>query len=195
MIRTPLALVMLIFVCCSCASFHGRELPKLDRSELSSEPRLPAISYQCRIGPNPSAPEGGGWPSAPAEVLFCSAFVDARHGPAANDLHIDLAHLNVIRQPIFSLTLGLFTLVSLGILPTYIEEDVTLSVRVEYQGKLAREYVYHDHINTWIEVFLLPWAFSHDPVEIERAADENLLLHFLRDLRKDMPLIVPAEQP
>jgi len=193
MLRNLAPLVLL--ACCGCASFHGRELPKLDRNELASQPRLPAISYECRVGPNPSSPPGGGWPSAAAEVLFCSAFAEARRGPAANDLHIDLAHLNVIRQPIFSITLGFFTLASLGILPTYIEEDVTLSVRVEYQGKLAREYIYRDHINTWIELFLLPWAFSHDPIEIERATDENLLLHFLRDLRKDLPLIVPAGEP
>jgi hypothetical protein len=96
-----------------------------------------------------------------------------------------------MRQPVFTITLALFTICSLGIIPTYASEDLTLVARVEYQGKLGREYVYHDRVNTWAELFLLPFAFSHDPVAVSRSVYENMLLHFLRDLRKDLPTIMP----
>jgi hypothetical protein len=185
-------LVLLLLACGSCASFRGGKLEQLPRDEIASQPRLPAISYQYRSGGEPGSPEVGiGWPSPSAEMFFCSAFTDARRGPAANDLHVDLVHFTEVRQPIFSLTLGLLTLVSLGIIPTYVEEDVTLRARVEYRGAFVREYVYSDRVDTWIELLLIPWAFSHDPVEVERASFENLLLHFLRDLRRDLPQIVP----
>lgn len=183
--------VLLLLGCSGCAAFLGGELARLDPAELRTQPRLPPISYQIRQGANPNSAEmGQGWPSAPAEALFCSAFTGARHGPAEGDLHSDLAHFNVVRQPVFSLTLGLFTLASLGIIPTYIEEDFTLTVRVEYKGQLAQEYLYKDHVSIWIEVFMIFWSFSNDPVETERANFENMLLHLIRDLRRDIPRIV-----
>ena len=183
--------VLLLLGCCGCASFHGEELARLDPQELRTQPRLPPISYQIREGANPNSAEAGaGWPTASSEALFCSAFTGARHGPAEDDLHIDLAHFSVIRQPIFSMTLVLFTIASLGIIPTYAEEDYTLTVRVEYKGQLAREYVYKDHVSLWVEVLLIFWSFTHDPIEIERANFDNMLLHLIRDLRRDIPQIV-----
>ncbi len=177
-------------------SYPSGKLEELDRNELTSQPRLPAISYQFRQGANPNSPDtAGAWPSPTAELLFCSAFTDARRGAAADDLHVDLAHVNEIRQPVFSLTLGLLTLVSLGILPTYVEEDVVLRARVEYQGKFAGEYLYRDRVHTWVEVFLIPWSFVHDPVNVERSTFENMVLHLLRDLRKDLPQVVSAARP
>jgi hypothetical protein len=189
-IQHLLVTVLVGFACCGCAGFRGELLPQLSRSEITSENRLPAISYECKIGPGPNATGGDNlWPGSSAEWLFRSAFVDARNGPAANDLHIDLFFQTEARQPSFTLGLALLTICSLGIIPAYGREDLTLRARVEYQGRLAREYTYGDRIEIWIHLFMIPWSFSHDPVEVERAVHENLLLHFLRDLRKDLPQI------
>jgi hypothetical protein len=191
MFRIQLALALLILACCGCTGFRGNLLPQLDRNELTSGDRLPAISYQCNpvAGLNASVVSAG-WPSPSNEWLFRSVFVDARPGPAANDLHIDLFVQTEMRQPTFTIGLAFFTICSLGLIPTYGLEDVTLRARVEYQGKLVRAYSYTDTEEIWVHVFMIPWAYSHDMVAVERSIYDNLLLHLIRDLRRDIPQIV-----
>lgn len=196
MLRIQLVLALLIFACCGCTGFRGNKLPQLDRNELTPENRLPAISYQCNPIANPIAPAvNSSWPAASNEWLFRSAFVDARPGPAADDLHIDLFLQTEMRQPSFTIGLALLTICSLGFIPTYGQEDISLRARVEYQGKLVRAYSYTDTMELWVHLFLIPWAYSHDMVAVERSIYDNLLLHLLRDLRRDLSQIVPATQP
>lgn len=192
MTRPQLLLALLLLACCSCTGFRGNLVPQLDRKEITPENRMPAITYQVNpsAGPN-TIPSVVGWPGASSEWLFHSAFVDARPALPGEGLHIDLFFQTEMRQPSFTIGLGLITICTLGIIPTYGREDLALRARVEYQGKLGREYTYNDQMDLWIHLFLIPWSFSQDPVAIEREIYENLLLHFLRDLRKDLPQIAP----
>jgi len=196
MLRIQLTLALLVFACCGCTGFRGNMLPQLDRNELTPENRLPAISYQCNPLGGQSAPVvNASWPAASNEWLFRSAFLDARPGPAADDLHIDLFLQTEMRQPSFTIGLAVLTVCTLGLIPTYGLEDVSLRARLEYQGKLVRTYSYTDTMELWVHLVMIPWSFSHDVVAVERSIYDNLLLHLLRELRKDIPQIVSAVQP
>jgi hypothetical protein len=187
-------LPLVFLACCACTGFRGNLLQQLDRKELTPENRLPAISYQLSSSPGSNGVVNApGWPGASNEWLFRSAFVDTRVGPAADDLHIDLFLQTEMRQPAFTIGLAVFTICSLGIIPTYGVEDVSLRARVEYKGQLVRSYSYMDSMEIWVHLVMIPWSFSHDMVAVEREIYDNLLLHLLRDLRKDLPQIVPKD--
>jgi hypothetical protein len=184
---------LLLLACSSCVSFHRGELEQLNAKDLAAETPLPAISYECKPGPGTSPAEGSlAWPGASTERLFRSAFVDAHDSPAANDLHLELRFQSEMRHPFFTFSLGLLTLLSIGLIPTYAHEDLALLARVEFQGQFLHEYEYHDRQNTWVEVFLLPWGLGNDPKDVQQEIFQNLLLHFLRDLRRDLPRIAPG---
>jgi hypothetical protein len=185
-----------LVLCTACASFAGGELPAQSLSELESQQRLPAISYELRsaVTPNLSSPNLVG-PNANVERVFRKAFAETRSGPADNDLHVDLFYESRTRQPIFTMGLAFFTICSLGIIPTYGYEDLTFEARVTDKGNPVAVYEYHDHIETWVHLVMIPWAYAHDPTEIEDRVFENMLLNFIHDLRRDLSKLAPGEVP
>jgi hypothetical protein len=134
-------------------------------------------------------------PNASVERVFRKAFAATRGGPAENDLHVDLFYDSRTRQPIFTMGLAFFTICSLGIIPTYGYEDLTFEARVTDKGNPVAVYEYHDHIETWVHLVMIPWAYAHDPTEIEDRVFENMLLNFIHDLRRDLSKLAPGEAP
>ncbi|MFN0006739.1 MAG: hypothetical protein ACKVXR_02435 [Planctomycetota bacterium] len=178
---------LLLALCAACASFRGEELPQRDLGELAESERLPAVTYVLSNAQPPS----GNFPSSGTEHcvdrVFRSAFTEAEAKESDAGLHLEIHYSSRARQPVFTLGLGLLALASLGVIPAYGRNDLTLSVRAEVDGVLVQRYEYEDHVVTWIHLFVIPWAFSHDPVEVEGQVLENMLLNFLHDLRRDLP--------
>lgn len=179
--------------CCACVGVRGDKLPRLDRSELATEARLPAITYQSISGtPARGQTQHNSWPAPETEALFCSAFVDARPAPASDTLHVELSFRTKTINRIVSKGSFLLMIFSLGVLPAYVTVEQSLGAHVELQGKTLHEYQYVDQSSTWCELLLIPWGFSHSPFTVRREVFENMLLHFLRDLRRDLPQPVPS---
>jgi hypothetical protein len=186
-------LALFLFVCTGCASFRCNELPQLGRNDLTPENRMPAITYTWNSGVSvPGFAVSTAFAGSSSEWLFRSAFADAHNAPSANDLHVDLYFSSEMRQPTFSMGLMLLSIFSLGIIPGYAREDLHLRARLENQSQLVKEYQYSDSTETWMHLFIIPWCFSHDPSVVEKAVLENMLLHLIRDLRRDLPQPVPA---
>jgi hypothetical protein len=193
MLALRLWITILLLVCSGCASFRCDELPQLGRNDLTPENRMPAITYTWNSGVStPGFAVNTVFTGSSSEWLFRSAFADAHNAPAANDVHIDLYFSSEMRQPTFSMGLMLLSIFSLGIIPAYAREDLHLRARLENQGQLVKEYQYSDSTETWMHIFVIPWCFSHDPSVVGKAVLENLLLHLIRDLRKDVPKLAPA---
>jgi hypothetical protein len=185
--------LLLALLAGSCAAWSGHLLPEIPPGQDAGQPQLPAISYQIgAIGDpalqNPPMP----WPSPSLERHFRNGFADARNGPPAGGLHVQLSFQDEMRAPAFTIGLTLVTICTLGIIPAYAREDLTLVARVENDGKLAKVYEYHDRVETWVHLVMIPWAFSNDPVEIQRSTFDNMLRHLLRDLRRDLPQLTAA---
>jgi hypothetical protein len=174
-----------------CASFRGEELPRRGFREAVGDEPLPAVSYRI------SNPPGGPGlplvlPEATVERVLRRAFVEAERKENDGGLHLDVRCTSRQRAPVFTVGLGLVSIFTLGIIPAYGRSDLRLEVEVEFEGKVAKRYEYEDHVNTWIQLFLIPWAFSHDPVEVGDAELENMLLNFLYDFRRDLPRLAAA---
>lgn len=181
-----LALVLLVLGA-ACASFRGEELPQRDLREFQGSERLPAVTYVIsNTFPGYGSFQAGG-PDRCVDRVFRDVFQEAERKESAGGIHLDLNYAWRTRQPVFTMGLLFFTIASLGVIPTYGRDDLELSVRVEVDGVLAKRYAYEDHVSMWVHLFMIPWAFSHDPQEVQEAVLENTLRNFLYDLRRDLP--------
>jgi hypothetical protein len=176
-----------LLACAACASFRGDELPRRGLGELRREAPLPAVTYGLSNNFASSEPPATGWSVTCVDRVFGMAFSEIERKASTEGLHLDVRFASRVRQPVFTVGLGLFSILSLGLIPAYGRDDLSLSVRVEVDGSLVKRYEYQDHAGTWFHWFMIPWAFSHDPFEVENAVLENMLLNFLHDFRQDLP--------
>ena len=99
MLAVRCLLAFLLLASAGCASFRGEKLPQLERSELTAENRMPAITYTWN--PGVSAP-GMSWNMAftgsSSEWLFRSAFVDARSAPGRVGIRVVDANGRLVRK-------------------------------------------------------------------------------------------------
>lgn len=178
-----LAAFPLLLVCCGCVGIRGGQLPQLDREEVLRGERLPAISYQIEP-PTGLDPYGrnDNW------QLLRSAFVETRHGPAADDLHIQFTVSHEEDLHVLFIGLRVLCLCSLGLIPSYAQGEERFVARVTFKGRLLREYRYEERIKVWTHLFLLPAAYTQDNASLVlQRMHGNMLLHLIRDLRRDLP--------
>lgn len=187
-LRAALAAFSLLLVCCGCVGIRGGELEQLDRDEVLRGEPLPAISYE--IDPTHGLDR---YPRHENWDLFCSAFVESRHGPAADDLHIQLSVRTEEDLHVLFIGLRALCLCSLGLIPSYAQGEERFVARVTFKGRLLREYHYEERMKVWAHLFLLPGYYTKDslPLVLQRVHG-NMLLHLIRDLKQDLPQLLPA---
>ena len=190
MLRSRAALALLL-ACCGCIGIRGGELEQLDRDEIMRGERLPAISYE--IDPYGHIDD---WGTNKNSELFRSAFVEARRGTATDDLHIALSVHTEEDLHALSIGLRVLCMFSLGLIPAYSQGEEQFVARVESKGQLLHEYRYAERVKCWAHLFLLPGFYTSDGVHaVMQRIHGNMLLHLIRDLRQDLPTLVPASAP
>lgn len=185
-----LATLALALVASSCVLVPAGEIPRLDRAELAASPKLPAITYSLAGGaPGASSQE---WLEPELETLFASVFTQARRGSAQELPHVTLRFPKLELEPRIGMYSGILTVITLGIVPFFAPGGFTLEARVEREGQPARDYAYARPLWDWGWVFFLPfsgtdWGERHSLARVRAELHEQLLLEFLRDLRRDTP--------
>jgi hypothetical protein len=169
----------------------------LRAEELDEQPSLPPISYEVRSLSSGLA-IAGTFVNANARIepLFRRAFAEVEQlstEPGADgtqrDLHLDLLVSQESRHSSATFTLGLICVATIGLIPAYGQEELTLDARLQRGGQTIATYVYTDRVETWIQLFLLPWAFRNDPQDVAYETFDNLVLHLLADLRRELPAL------
>jgi hypothetical protein len=74
---------------------------------------------------------------------------------------------------------------SLFVIPAYARDDYILTVDVKKGEEVLKQYQYKDHLNTWIQLFLVFMTPTHHPDKVVREVMDNMLLKFLYDLESD----------
>jgi hypothetical protein len=162
----------------SCMTLRPQALATLDADQvITHQPPLPPVSFDGDRSPD--------WPGG-TRALFQRAFVEVREGPAQGDLHIQLRFEVEQRREMLTTCWILLTTLSLYLLPLYAHSDVTLWARVEGPGRRPKEYCYREPLDFWAHAVLLPVGLWQWELEPEARVHENMLLHFLVDLRKDL---------
>lgn len=199
----PLPLVVLLLALAGCASFsHGR-LPARSLDDLERGGKLIAITYQFSENSAAGSLEavdranlsGAATPTilqSRVEPIFRRVFIEARLGREPGEWHVDMYYRETARNPAVSITLGLFFLGSLGLLPAYAEDDLYLEAKLLHAGVAVKQYVFEERVATWMHWFVLPWAFSNDPIERKAQLVDNMILNLLHELKRNLPAPAPA---
>ncbi len=185
-IVTGLAIALLAS---GCVLMPHEPRERFDRGALAQAAKLPAVSYSCTNGPadHPSPT----WPEPGLEALFARAFVQARAGAATDRPHIALSFPRLELEPRIAVYSGLLAVVSLGIVPFFDVGAFTLEARVERPGATTRTYSYSRSLHEWgwipfALVSWTDWAERHSLERVRAELHEQMLLEFLRDLRRDV---------
>jgi len=185
-LRAALAAFPLLLICCGCLGIRGGQLEQLDREQVLRGERLPAISYEVEpaTGLDPYG-RNDNW------QLLRSAFVETRHGPAADELHIQFTVATEEDLHVLFIGLRVLWLFSLGIIPSYSQGEERLVAQVSCKGRLLREYHYTERIKVWAHLFLLPAYYTQDNASLVlQRMHANMLLHLVRDLKQDLPQLL-----
>jgi hypothetical protein len=206
--RSTIRLLGLLLLCLSvfggagCASFSKSKLPTRTLAEFENEGRLIGITYDfADVGGFGAAslPAMSTAPTTPSymfqsrvQPIFRRAFAEATWQKAPGEWHLDIYYRETARNPAVTYTLVLFFIASLGFLPAYSEDDLYLEVKLRHNGETVKQYIYEESVATWMHWFVLPWAFSDDPMETKTAILENMILNLLHELRTELPRAEPA---
>jgi hypothetical protein len=120
--------------------------------------------------------------------LFSSVSVDP-HAGGDYRLAIDMTNEGNI---LLATCLGTISGLTLTILPAYARDNYILTATIhDAKDAPIRSYQYKDHISSWIQLFLLPFAASTEHVGDEVRA--NMLKHLFTDIARDR-IVRPVAQ-
>jgi hypothetical protein len=186
------ALLLLAFP--SCVGLRQGRLPSLEREEVLRGEPAPAIRY--RIDWAWLQGRSGccfDWWDETAR-LFDEAFVEARPDSAENGLRVEIRFDEDERLPVLGIGSRALCLFSLGLVPAWSRWDRSMNARLELDGRLLREYRYDEEITAWSHILLLPLLWTRRDLHgVRHAVSTDMLLHLVRDLRRDLPALVAAE--
>jgi hypothetical protein len=203
---TTVASLAAALACAGCASFSEPSLPQRSLADLQSGGRLAAITYQFAewnvVSSDDSVVISTAVPlvtpsavQSRIEPILRRAFVESTRGKERGEWHLDMYYRETERNPAVTYTLGLFFLVSLGLVPAYTETDLYLEAKLMHHGQTVRQYVYEESVSSWIHWFMLPWSFSNDPIERKWEILDNMVLNLVHDLAVEVPRATPAAGP
>ena len=191
-----LAALSLLFLV-GCVGVPAEKLAPLDYQEVLAQERMPEVSYALHgllDGMHQTTRTSRNRVEEIFRRSFAAAYLGSEGGlPAAPDpqrLHLDVYMRLSLDRPWITWLTGLVSIGTFGVVPIYSYQDIYLDVRVLRGGALQKQYVYLDGETAWYGWVLLPWAFSNDASDVEGQVLENMILHFISDLRRDLPQLV-----
>lgn len=201
--RTRSACLVAALACTACASFTDAHLPKRSLADIESAGRLAAITYQFAewnvvssdeslVITTPAPVVVPTVVQARIEPILRRAFVDSTRGKERGEWHLDMYYRETERNPAVTYTLALFFIVSLGLVPVYTDTDLYLEAKLMHHGRTVRQYVYEERVSSWIHWFMLPWAFTHDPIVRKAEILDNMVLNLVHDVASEIPRAVPS---
>ena len=198
----------LMIALAGCASFTEGRLPERDLAAIEREGKLPAITYQFAQGSTVGTLETlDSAATSPAivvpntilqsrvEPIFRRVFVEAVATTEPGEWHVDMYYRETPRHQGVTMTLVFFFVCSLGIVPAYAQDELYLEAKLRHGGETVRQWVFEEDVSTWMHWFVLPWAFTNDPMERKTELVDNMVLNLVHELRGALPAdaAVPAE--
>ena len=204
MCRIRSLLLGLVWIACAgCASFSKSALPARSLSDYEGDKRLAAITYEFSDWTAVTAEDAlvvtTATPAGPASVLksqvepiFRRTFVEATRSKEPGAWHVDMYYRETERNAAVSYTLVFLCIASLGLLPAYTQTDLYFEAKLKHGGVTVKQYIYEESVSMWVHWFMLPWAFTNDPLARKREIVDNMVLNLVHDLTRDLPPAVAA---
>jgi hypothetical protein len=179
-----------IFSCVTvvgCASFPGKEIPTYTYDQIVAREQKPSVDYDAKFLTFEKE-------NAAAVRIFqeeidkvfsrSDVFLKFGAGVGGEKYHLSLVLRNEGNMALGFIS-GFICGLSLFVIPAYARDDYILTVDVKKGEEVLKQYQYKDHLNTWIQLFLVFMTPTHHPDKVVREVMDNMLLKFLYDLESD----------
>jgi hypothetical protein len=188
------------FVTSGCASFAGGELPVYTNEQLQVPEKKIAATYDIAafgpLGENKIA--ASNLEKEIQKVLSSNpVFAELKQGAGTGDYHYTFTFRNegVPPLPIAFLN-GFISGFTFTVIPAFARDIFILTVDVKQDDRVLKTYTYKDHIDSWIQLFLVFLAPSHWPPDVSTSVIDNMLMNFAHDFCNDIRSgVYLAQQP
>lgn len=187
-LRRGIVFVFLLAIILSgCASFPGKDLPRYTYQDLKASEGKASVSYDARfiaLG-NENSKAAETFKNKVERVLKSSnSFEKISTAAASEEYHFSFLLKSEGNYPLAFIS-GFISGFTFTVLPGFARDEYTLTVDVKKQGQLVKQYQYKQHVDTWIQLFLIALTVKHSPVDVTEQAVDDLLMNFMHDFQQD----------
>ena len=184
--RLASAVVVLSVGLQGCASFRSGDVQAHPSARAAAAAEQPTVSYDFKFltRGNENLPATGMMSPVVDKELKLSGIRES-HQPTPGQPHVKIVVDNT--GPIgAALVTGLFSGLTLTILPGYARDDFQMTAVVTRDGKELKRYEYNDSVTTWIEFFLVfGMPFSDGTQKKVETVMADMSQNLAADLKKD----------
>lgn len=189
-LRFGLLLLMFCFWVSGCASFPGKHLPDYTYADLAPAPEEEKI---CLVSSDKREKKAEDAPDATIAMFEKSGyFLKAPEhctptgDPVQKGFKVYFRNDTGFAGMAFAAASGFVSGASLLIIPAYARDDFVLTVQLKKYDQLVKEYVYHEHMNTWLHVSMLFMMPGRMPRATIHKIYARMIMNFLYDYSHDV---------
>jgi hypothetical protein len=120
------------------------------------------------------------------KILSASpVFAEAAAGAGTGDYHLSFVFRDEGNEALAFLS-GFISGFTLTIIPAYAKDNFILTIDVKQNDRVLKTYSYRDHVNTWIQLFLVFLTPTHWPGTVAESIVDNMIMNFVHDFAKDV---------
>lgn len=179
-----------IFVFSGCASFAGRELPMYTNDQLAAPEKKISASYDVKAfglhGEN--AGVALTIDKKIQKVLTEShIFADLQSGTNSGDYHYSFVFRNEGKPgETLAFINGFVSGFTFGVIPAYARDIYIITVDVKQGDRVLKTYTYKDHMDSWIQLFLVVLTPFNWPPSVGDSVIDNMIMNFAHDFSGDI---------
>ena len=178
-----------VFIASGCASFAGRELPTYSNEQVLTPPKKIIASFNVKAyGPHGNAIDASKLDKEIQKVLSASPlFAELKSGSGQGDYHCSFVFRNEGRPPEpIAFVNGFISGFTLGIIPAYARDIYIMTIDVKQNDHVLKTYTYQDHIDSWIQLFLVFLTPFNWPPSVSNSVFDNMIMNFAHDFSNDI---------
>lgn len=179
------------FIASGCASFAGRELPIYTNEQISVPAEKISATYDVKafdLHGRESDVAAARIDKEIRKILSTSPiFSEFKRGAGPGDHHYSFVFRNEGSppEPIAFLN-GFISGFTLTLIPAYARDIFIITIDVKQGDRVLKTYTYKDHIDSWIQLFMVFLAPSNWPPTVSDTVLDNMLMNFAHDLGNDI---------
>jgi len=182
-----------------CASFPGKELPTYTYESMTVPAAKLTVSYDVKalsLGRDNAGLAKGMQEEIEKVFKASPLFNQVAPGVGTGEYQYSFTLRNEGNAGL-AFASGFISGLTLTIIPAYAKDEYILSVDVKKGNQALKTYTYQDHLDSWIELFLIFLTPSHWPPTMAKELIDNMLMNFLHDFWRDLSsgVLVASQEP
>lgn len=178
------------FMVTGCASFAGRELPIYTNDQLAVPEKKIFATYDVKaFGPNGENNIFAARLDKRIQKILSSSpiFSELKSGSGPGDYHYSFVLRNEGMPPMpIAFLNGFISGLTFTIIPAYARDIFIITIDVKQGDRVLKTYTYKDHMDSWIQLFLVFLTPFNWPPSVSDSVINNIIMNFAHDFGSDL---------